>query len=332
LPIKVMTVGVGPIGAGVVRQVAHRRNLRLVAAVDRDPAKIGRDAGMVAGLRRRLRVDVAGDLGRAIRASHPDVAIVCTTSTLAGILPDLEVLLRHKVPVLSTTEELACPTRHQARLARRIDELAKRARVAVLGCGVNPGFVMDVLPIVLTAASERVTAISVWRVQDAAARRLPFQQKIGAGLTPEAFDEQVRAGRVRHVGLGESMAMIAAAMGWKLDRVTEDIRPKVAVRPTASSQLSVAAGQVAGVEQHAVGYRRGEPVIRLHFEAFLGAPESYDRVEIAGIPPLALVVPGGIPGDLATATLTVNGIPRVLAADPGLRTMRDIALPSFFGG
>lgn len=332
MPIKVMAVGVGPIGAGVVRQVARRRNLRLVAAVDRDPAKIGRDVGLVAGLRRRLRVEVAGDLSRAIRASRPDVAVVCTTSTLRGILPDLEVLLRHKVPVLSTTEELSFTIRAQARIARRIDELAKRARVAVLGCGVNPGFVMDVLPIVLTAASEQVTAVAAWRVQDAATRRLPFQQKIGAGLTPTAFQDEVRAGRVRHVGMAESVAMIAAAVGWKLDRLTEEIRPRIAEAAVTSRHLSVAPGQVAGVVQQAVGYRRGEPLVRLHFEAVLGAPESYDRVEVSGTPPLSLVIPGGIPGDLATATLTVNAIPRVLQAAPGLRTMRDVVLPSFFSG
>jgi 4-hydroxy-tetrahydrodipicolinate reductase len=237
-----------------------------------------------------------------------------------------------KVPIVSTTEELAYPLWNQKRLAATIDAAARKARVAVVGTGVNPGFTMDALPITLTGVCEHVSAITVNRIQDARTRRLPFQQKIGAGLTRAQFQARVDDGRVRHVGLTESIAMIADAMGWKLDRVTDEIAPTIAELSVSSQFLTVEAGHVSGLIQDGVGYVGGEPLIRLHMEAYLGAPESYDSVDIEGTPRLSMKIAGGVHGDVATASITVNSIPRVLKAPPGLHTMRSLPIPSWFGG
>jgi 4-hydroxy-tetrahydrodipicolinate reductase len=332
MPIKVMHVGLGPIGAGVVRQVAERKGLSIVAAVDIDPAKVGQDLGRVCGLNRALRVKITDDVVRAIKATRPDVAVLCTSSSLKKVVPEFEAVLKLKVPIVSTTEELAYPVKSNSQAAKKIDALAKRARVAVLGTGVNPGFTMDALPIALTGVCERVDRIEVARVQDARIRRLPFQQKIGAGLTPEAFMDRVKAGTVRHVGLAESIAMIADALGWKIDRVTDEIQPKIAEARVSSEFLTVEPGQVSGLIQDGAGYRKGEAVIRLHMEAYLGAPESFDAVRITGNPPIAMQIAGGVHGDVATAAIVVNSIPKVIQAAPGLRTMRDMVLPGYFGG
>jgi len=332
MPIKVVHVGLGPIGVGVVRQVANRKGLVIVGAVDIDPAKIGRDLGDVCGAGRKLRVKVTGDLARTIKAVKPDVAVLCTSSSLKKVLPEFEAVLKLKVPIVSTTEELAYPVKSNASVARKIDALAKRARVAVLGTGVNPGFVMDALPIALTGVCESVSAIEVDRIQDASIRRLPFQKKIGAGLTPEEFQEKVKDGSVRHVGLAESITMIADALGWKLDKVTDEIQPKLATRETSSQFLTVDAGKVVGLVQDGTGFRKGKPIIKLHMEAYLGAPESYDAVRVTGNPPLSMKLSGGVHGDVATASIVVNSIPKIIQAAPGLRTMKDMVLPSFFGG
>jgi 4-hydroxy-tetrahydrodipicolinate reductase len=204
--------------------------------------------------------------------------------------------------------------------------------VAVVGTGVNPGFAMDALPVALTAICERVDAVRIDRIQDARIRRLPFQQKIGSGLTPAEFAERVKALTVRHVGLTESVSMIADALGWKLDRVTDEIQPKIAEAPVESQFLKVEAGKVCGIVQDGVGSVKGKPVIVLHMEAYLGAPETYDRVQIEGSPRLDVKATGGYHGDVATVSITVNTIPKVLAAPPGLHTMRTLALPSFAGG
>lgn len=332
MSIRTLHIGLGPIGAAVARQCVERRGFGVAGAVDIDPAKAGRDLGEVIGLGRKLRVMVMDDIARAIKTARPDVALICTSSSLAKVLPQIEAVLKLKVPIVSTTEELAYPVGRNRRLARRIDELARKAKVGVLGTGVNPGFTMDALPIALTAVCERVDAIRVDRIQDARSRRLPFQQKIGAGLTREQFQEKVDAGTVRHVGLAESISMIADAFGWRLDRITDEIAPKLADETVSSEFLTVEKGLVCGIVQDGVGYRKGEAVVTLHMEAYLGAPESYDAVRIEGNPPLHMKILGGVHGDIATASIAVNSIPKVMAAAPGLRTMRDMVLPSWYGG
>jgi 4-hydroxy-tetrahydrodipicolinate reductase len=325
-------VGLGPIGAAVVRQVAERKGFRIVGAADIDETKVGRDLGDVAGVGRALRVKVSGDTKKAIKSAKPDVVVLCTSSSLKRVTPQIEEILKLKVPIVSTTEELAYPTRGNMRYARAIHQLARKSKVAVLGTGVNPGFVMDALPIALSGVCERVDAVRIDRVQYARIRRLPFQQKIGAGLTREQFQKKVDDGSVRHVGLAESISMIADAFGWKLDRITDEIQPKIATETVASEYLAVDAGFVCGILQDGVGYRNGNPVITLHMEAYLGAPESYDAVEIDGSPALRMKLAGGVHGDIATASIVVNSLAKILDVAPGLHTMRDMPLPSFFGG
>jgi 4-hydroxy-tetrahydrodipicolinate reductase len=329
---RVLIMGLGPIGAGVARQLVARKNFKVVSAVDIDPAKAGRDLGEVVGLGRKAGVKIVADVAAAIRRTKPQVAVLCTSSALEKVWPQVEAVLKLRVPIVSTTEELSYPWFSNRALARRIDAAAKRAKVAVVGTGVNPGFAMDALPIALTAICERVDAVRVDRIQDARIRRLPFQQKIGSGLTPAEFAEKATARAVRHVGLTESVAMIADALGWKVDRVTDQIQPKVAEAPVASQFLRVEAGRVCGIVQDGVGFVGGEPAIVLHMEAYLGAPETYDRVRIEGSPRLDVKATGGYHGDVATHSITVNSIPKVLAAPPGLHTMRTLALPSFAGG
>jgi 2,4-diaminopentanoate dehydrogenase len=330
--IRVLPFGLGPIGAAIVKQLAARPGFKIVGAIDIDPAKVGRDLGDVVGLPKRLGVKVSDAAAKVLKTAKPDVVVLCTSSSIKKVMPQIETILKAKTAIVSTTEELSYPGYTHIRQARQIHAWAKKAKVAVLGTGVNPGFAMDALPIALTGVCERVDRITVHRVQDARIRRLPFQQKIGAGLTTEQFQKKVDDGSVRHVGLTESIAMIADAMGWPLDRITDDIQPKLASVTVSSEFLAVDAGYVCGIIQDGVGYRKNDAVIRLHMEAYLGAPESYDSVEIEGSPRISSKIAGGIHGDIATASIVVNSIPKVLSASPGLHTMRDLALPSFFPG
>jgi 4-hydroxy-tetrahydrodipicolinate reductase len=330
--IRVMHVGLGPIGAAVAKQLLARRGFQIVGAVDIDPNKAGRDLGEVIEIGRRVRLKVTTDIGRTIRATRPDVVVLCTRSSLKAVLPQIEEVLKRRIPIVTTTEEAAYPAPYNRRLARRIDEAARKAKVAVLGTGVNPGFAMDALPIALSAVCERVDSIDVRRVQDARIRRLPFQQKIGAGLTPDQFRRKVDDGTVRHVGFSESIQMIGDAMGWKIDRITDDIAPQIADQAVESELLAVDPGYVSGIIQSGAGYVDGEARITLRLEAYLGAPESYDSVLIEGTPRIYSRIEGGVHGDIATASIAVNSIPMVIAAEPGLRTMRDVRLPSFYPG
>src|SRR5260221_2057308 len=330
--IKVMHFGLGPIGAAIVKQVAARPGFKIVGAIDIDPAKVGRDLGDVVGLPKRIGAKVSGDAAKALKAAKADVVVLCTRPSIKKVMPQTETILKSKTAIVSTTEELSYPDYTHIRQARQIHDLAKKAKVGVLGTGVNPGFAMDALPIALTAVCERVDRVIVNRVQDARIRRLPFQQKIGAGLTTEQFQKKVDDGSVRHVGLTESIAMIADALGWTLDRISDDIHPKLASVTISSEYLAVDPGYVCGIIQDGVGYRKREPVIQIHMEAYLGWPETCDSVDIEGSPSLSMKVAGGIHGDVATASIAVNMIPKVLNASPGLHTMRDLTLRSVFPG
>lgn len=324
--------GLGPIGAAIARQIALRKGFQIVGAVDIDRAKIGLDLGQVIGLDKKMRVRITNDAVGAIKSGKPDVAVLCTSSSLKKVMPQIETVLKKKVAIVSTTEELSYPVGKNRALAKKIDTLAKRAKVAVVGTGVNPGFAMDALPITLTGICERVDSIRVDRIQDARSRRLPFQQKIGSGLNKDQFAKKVKDGSVRHVGLAESVTMIADAMGWKLDKLTDEIHPKIADKGVESELIAVDPGYVCGIVQDGIGYMKGKPVVTLHMEAYLGAPESYDAVTVEGNPRITQKISGGLHGDVATASITVNSIPKILRVSPGLRTMADMPIPSWFGG
>src|SRR5262245_40930152 len=159
--IRVMHVGLGPIGAAVARQVVSRKGFQIVGAVDVDPQKIGRDVADVVESGKTLRVKVTGDIAATIKASEPDIAVVCTSSSLKAVLPQFLEVLKYSVPIVTTTEEAAYPSKRNQAVAKQIDAAARKAKVAVLGTGVNPGFTMDALPIALSAVCERVDRVEV---------------------------------------------------------------------------------------------------------------------------------------------------------------------------
>ena len=324
--IRAVQFGCGPIGCAVAKLALQRPGIELVGALDVDPAKVGRDLGEVAGLGRAVGIRISDDTDAVFAEAQADLAFHQTGSSLKAVFPQLAKVLGYGVNIVSSTEELAYPHRKQPELAAEIDKLARANKATVLATGVNPGFLMDTWPLAMTAVCQVVEKIKVVRVQDARARRLPFQKKIGAGCTVEEFQKLVAVGTLRHVGLEESIAMLAAGLRWHLDRITEHIEPVVAKARVQSEYITVEAGQVAGVHQVGQGFREGSEVIRLEFEASLGAPESYDAVSITGIPEMEVVIKGGTHGDIATAAIVVNAACRVVDAPPGLLTMKDLPL------
>jgi 4-hydroxy-tetrahydrodipicolinate reductase len=255
-----------------------------------------------------------------------DVVFHHTSSFLKTVAPQLNKLLGFGVNIVSTTEELVYPFTTHLELPVEIDKVAKVNEATILGTGVNPGFVMDIWPLVMTEVCQEVMKIKVVRIQDARPRRLPFQKKIGAGLHPEEFQKSVGAGTLGHAGLKESIGLIAAGLGWKLDDIAETIEPIIAKKQVQSQYITVKPGHVAGVRQIGRGLKESHEVITLEFEAYLGATKSYDAVYITGTPNIEAVIRGGIHGDVATAAIVVNAAHRVIEAPPGLLTMKDLPL------
>ncbi len=331
--LNIIQAGAGPLGLGVSKFILQRRQkgLNLVGVVDLNPELEGKDIGELSG-EEECGVTVSVSLDEAIDKSRqkPSVAVVTTVSSAKKIIPTIEELAERKLDIVTTCEELSYPWQQHPDEAEKIDKICRNNGVTCLATGVNPGFLMDYFPSVITSICQRVDHIEVQRFQDASVRRVPFQKKIGAGLTHEEFEEAKKRGVLRHVGLPESVDMIAAAMRVELDDNSETLDKVLAKERVNSGYKLINEGMPSGVEQVATGSVESEERIRLVFRAAIGEGESYDKVVVRGEPNLESVFHGGVNGDVATSAITVNALGSVYRTESGLKTMLDIPVPSYF--
>ena len=329
--LRILQYGLGPIGQDVARTVLSKDPLTLVGAVDIDPEKAGRDvADVIAADHPATGLKVSGDAGQALADAAPDVVLHTTTSFLDGVADQLIQCARAGAHVVSSTEELSFPYQRSPETAERLDRVAREEGVAIAGTGVNPGYAMDTVPLLATGVCTDVEAVSVERVVDAGERRGPLQAKVGAGLSPEAFEEKRAGGGFGHIGLRESLHMLADGLGWAVENVEEALQPVLADAPVDTGVREVEAGAVAGIHHTAVGRVDGKDRLSLDLKMYVGADRSYDAVTVDGTPPIDLRFRGGIFGDTATVGMLVNMIPLVADAAPGLHTMADLPVPRAF--
>lgn len=327
--IRAIQYGVGPIGASIAKLLHEKQAIEIVGAIDTDPNKVGKDLGEVSGATDgpwgvKISADAEEVLGQAA-----DVVIHSTSSSLPKVMDQLLACLEAESCIVSTCEELSYPYRTYPELSAKLDAAAKDWGVALVGTGVNPGFVMDKLVITLAGVSQRIDHAKALRVVDASKRRLPLQKKIGAGMSVEDFRAKVKEGVIKHVGLPESVAMVADSLGLAVDEITETIEPKVAEDRVQTEYLTVEPGQAAGVHQIARGLKGGKELVYLELQMYVGAKDPADTLTLTGHPNISLVIPGGSHGDIATASVVVNTIPSILDAPAGLRTSRDLPIGFF---
>lgn len=330
--IRVVQFGLGPIGQACVKVLAEKSGIELLGGIDIDPQKIGKDVGEICELNEPLGISVRGDAEAALAEWKPNVVVHTTTSYLSDVEDQLATIIRAGAHIVSSTEELFYPYRRDPEFCRRIDHLAKQHGVAVVATGVNPGFAMDILPLCLTGVCTTVTRINVRRVVDASRRRLSLQKKIGVGLTPEAFERKLAGGHFGHVGLRESAFAVMETLGWPVDDIDEEIKPVIAEERVTTPFLTVDPGQVAGLHQVMRVKSEGRERLILELWMYVGAKDPHDSVEIIGEPLLSVRLAGGIFGDTATVGALTNTIPKLMYAQPGLRTMMELPVPHAFLG
>ncbi|HEX4545298.1 MAG TPA: hypothetical protein VH110_02975 [Candidatus Acidoferrum sp.] len=328
--IRAIQYGVGPIGASIARLMREKQAIEIVGAIDTDPAKVGRDLGEVVGATDApWGIAISAD-SKEVLEQNADVVVHSTSSSLPKVMDQLLACLAAESCIVSTCEELSYPFRTHPELAAKLDAAAKEWGVALVGTGVNPGFVMDKLVVTLAAVSQRIEHAKALRIVDAAKRRLPLQKKIGAGVSVEEFRAQVKAGVIKHVGLPESVAMVADSLNLPVETITETIEPKVATERVQTEYLTVEPGQAAGVHQIAQGTAKdGKELVYLELQMYVGAKDPADTITLTGHPNISLAIPGGSHGDIATAAVVVNSIPVILDASAGLRTARDLPIGFF---
>jgi 2,4-diaminopentanoate dehydrogenase len=323
--LRVVQYGLGPIGCALARLAAQRPGLQLVGAIDIAPDMQGKDLGAVLELEHDLGVKVSSDAEAVLRMSKPDVVLHTTGSYLPTVKAQLLGIIAAGAHVVSTCEELSYPYYRYPDLSSELDRAAQKQGVALLGTGVNPGFVMDKLVATLLTACTKVERVQVNRVVDAAGRRGPLQRKVGAGMGVAEFQALADAHKIGHVGLPESAHMLADVLHLPAGRkLVEVLKPKVADTEIKTKFVHVLPGQVAGVDQTAAMLVDGQEVIHLHLEMYIGAPQPIDRVVVEGTPRLEMAITTGVHGDVATAAVSVNCVPLMAGLKPGLRTMLDV--------
>jgi 4-hydroxy-tetrahydrodipicolinate reductase len=328
--VRVVLYGAGAVGSRIARFLLEKKGIEIVGAIDVAKDKVGRDLGEVLGIDKHLGVTVSDNVDAVLSKVKADIAVHATSSFLKDVYPQLEGIITHGVNVVSTCEELSYPYVTNLELAKKLDKLAKNHEVTVLGTGINPGFLMDTLVIALTGVCQKVNKIKVTRLMNAGTRRIPFQKKIGAGLTVDEFKEKIEKKIITgHVGLEQTIAMIADALGWKLDKVKVDpVEPVIAKKYVESEAIKVKPGQAAGLRQIARGLKEGKETITLDFQAYIGAEEEYDSITIEGVPNINQKISPCVHGDYGTVAIIVNSIPKVINAPPGLMTMKELPIPS----
>lgn len=334
-PLRIVQYGLGPIGQSTARTVLEKQNddyMTLVGAIDVDPNKVGRDvADLLDDDRPDTGVPVRDDAEAVLEETAPDIVLHTTTSFLDDVFDQLVRCAEAGAHVVSSTEELSFPYERHPERSADLDRIAREVGVVIVGSGVNPGYAMDTLTLTATGACVDVDAVHVERVVDAGERRGPLQDKVGAGISTEAFAEKKAAGGFGHIGLRESLWMVADRLGWPLDDVDETLDPVVSDRAIDTGQRTVEPGAVAGIHHAAVGVVGGEPRLTLTLKMYVGAEDPHDAVTVEGNPPIDLAVQNGIFGDTATVALLVNTAPLTAEVAPGLLTMADLPVPRAFG-
>jgi 4-hydroxy-tetrahydrodipicolinate reductase len=325
---QVVLYGLGDIGIGTGKAALERENLSLIGAVDIDEEKADRDLNSLMGLEGKSGINVRKTLAEVVsEKGKPDIVLQTTGSYLKDIYPQLKEIVSAGINVVSSAEELLYPYLRNPEIADELDALAKKNNVTVLGTGVNPGFVMDALPLILSGACQKINKIEAERVVDVSTRRKALQMKVGAGLTTEQFKQKVETGKFGHVGLLESLALVAAELGWELDSIEETIKPAIAEEDM--SELGIKEGDVTGIKQWGTGIKDGEEIINLFLQISAGAKNPHDSVTIHGIPELKVNISDGTSGGLATAAALVNAVPQVVNAQPGLAMMGNQVFPRY---
>ncbi|MDF1566852.1 MAG: 2,4-diaminopentanoate dehydrogenase [Spirochaetaceae bacterium] len=333
--VRVLIWGFGAMGSGMAEMLLDKKGVEIIGVCDIHPERAGRSMFDILGRSAGGHGDVTvnGNIDELLTPGCAEVALLATDSFTAKALPKILKLVENGLNVISTAEEMAYPRAQAPDLADAIDTAARKHGVSVLGTGINPGLIMDVLVTLLTGACRSVTAIEAKRINSLSPFGPAVMEEQGVGLSPEAFTEGVKEGGVAgHVGFSESVRMIADGIGWELDGPVEQTQNAIVSRVARKTPfIEIGPGQVAGCDQRGIGRVDGEAKIRMvhpqQIEPESEGTETGDFITITGTPNITMTIRPEIPGGIGTIAMCVNMIPQVINASPGLKTMLDLPIP-----
>lgn len=330
--VKVIIWGFGAMGSGIARILLKKKGVEIVGVVDRG-AKLGKSIFELMEVEKKDRTDIIiGTPDEVIKEKCADVVICCTDSFTRKAFDSLKFVLEKKINVISSAEEMSYPQASEPELAKQLDDIAKKNKVSILGTGINPGFIMDLLVILMTGCCESVDHIISRRINSLSPFGPTVMEEQGIGITPDEFDKGVKSGTLAgHVGFKESINMIADAIGWKVDKIEQSMEPIITDVDRKSTYGYAKAGHVAGVAMKGFGYIDGQLKIEMdhpqQIEPEQVGVKTGDYVIINGTPNINMVNSPEVPGGIGTAAMCVNMIPHIINAKPGLQTMITLPVP-----
>jgi 4-hydroxy-tetrahydrodipicolinate reductase len=258
---------------------------------------------------------------------------------LADVLPLLTAIAPSGVPIVCTAEDLAFIRAQDSPEAAHILDLARAHRIPIVATGANPGFVLDLWPLTLSGLAWDVERLRARRIVDVSVFGPRVRASLGIDLTPTAFRAGIADGSVvGHAGFPESLRILAAAMGRELERIAIDSEPILATSRIALPDGGIIEpGRTAGADQRAIGWFEGRPWLDISMTLHVDPPAAgltpIDEIELDGRHGLHVRVEPGFRALLSTAAVIVNGLPRAMAAPPGVHRPGDLPpVAPWFGG
>lgn len=332
--VKVVVWGLGSMGSGIANMVLSKRGFTIVGAIDMDPNKVGKKLYDILNVAANEdnHCTVTNDAGAVIKQGFADVCIVATTSFIKIVFPLIKMAAEAGMNVVTTAEEMSYPRTLDPELSDELDKIAKENQISILGTGVNPGFIMDLVVIMLTGVCDRVDSLNVTRINDLACFGKAVMVEQGIGLKPEEFIQGVKDDTVAgHVGFLQSFGMFEEAFGVKFNNIRQEKEPILTTVPRVTELVSVHAGDVAGCRQLGYANLGDKTFITMEHPQQIKPQmeniETGDYITVHGTPNLNLQIKPEIPGGIATIAICVNMIPLVINSEPGLKTMLDLPIP-----
>ncbi|KZL90747.1 2,4-diaminopentanoate dehydrogenase [Clostridium magnum] len=332
--VKVVIWGLGSMGSGIAKMILSKKGFTIIGAIDLDPNKVGKKLYEVLGVveNEDSSCIVTYNFKEFIKTDFADVCMIATASFTKVVFPQIKVAAEAGMNVVTTAEEMSYPRALDSELSDEMDRIAKENNVSILGTGVNPGFIMDLMVIALTGVCDTVEGINVARINDLACFGKAVMTEQGIGLKPKEFIEGVKNNTIAgHVGFIQSFGMFEEAFKIKFNGVIQEKEPILTSVPRSTDIVSIEPGEVAGCRQ--LGYAKldGKEFITMeHPQQIRPEAETVktgDYITINGTPNINLSIQPEIPGGIATIAICVNMIPHVINATSGLKTMLDLPIP-----
>jgi 2,4-diaminopentanoate dehydrogenase len=333
--IKVAVLGLGPIGQACAKAVCAEPGLQLVGLADYTGEMANQTIKQIGGaaaegfeftVHGEDQIVVTSDLAKASQGA--ELVIMTNTPSIDVAIDRLKQVLPSKCAVISNCDELIHPHYRFKDKARQIDDMAKAAGKPVLGVGVNPGFSLDFLPLVLASMVRRATLIRCIRRIDVGLRRQPLQARVGLTLSPQQFGELREQNKLWRPALEDSVAMIGSGMGLTIQpgSIQLSLDPVLADKSFQTPVGLVSPGFVSGIKTTAK-WEDEHSTIELELVMAVGVENPVDRVEIQGPVTMVCKIPGGIPGDSGSVAALINYARLMPAAQAGLRSILDLPIP-----